>query len=208
MKSIEAFPLAWPAGYIKTKSRRSSSFRDATFARTRDGVIRELRLLGAKLPVISSNIPLRGDGLPYSGYRETLPDPGISVYFQFKGKQMVLACDRYFKVTDNLRAIELTIEAMRGMERWGVSDMLERAFSGFAALPPPVNQGGTQQEKSWWEILNVSRESDLDYIESVYRWKMKKAHPDAGGKPEEAVLLNNAIASARNEKSFGAGATA
>jgi len=57
---------------------------------------------------------------------------------------MCLACDRWDKVQDNIYAIAMTIEPLRGIERWGSGSMVEQAFTGFFALPAP---------KSPWEIL-------------------------------------------------------
>ena len=59
---------------------------------------------------------------------------------------MCFACDKWRDVYDNIYAIGKTIEALRGIERWGTGDMVEQAFTGFVALPSP---------KSPWEILGV-----------------------------------------------------
>jgi len=150
--------------------------------------------MGAKLPVISSNLPLRRDGLPYAGQAEPR-DPGVAVYFQWKGKSLVLASDRWDRVGDNFRAIEKAIEAMRGLDRWGVSEMLDRAFSGFAALPEP-----SRPRSTCWEVLGVDQRDSLDVIETMYRAKTKRAHPDLGGSHDEMARLNRAIEEARAAK--------
>lgn len=191
MSVIDAFPLQWPQGFSRTKFRKRAAFK-ASFAQSRDGIMHELRLLGAKLPVLSTNVPLRRDGLPYAGGSELLPDPGVAVYFTLDGKQMSLACDLWVRVSDNLRAVELTISAMRGMDRWGVSDMLNRAFSGFAALPPPSDH--------WSDVLDINQHAGIDAIEEVYRAKMKRAHPDIGGSVEASQRLNKAISEARKAR--------
>jgi hypothetical protein len=187
---IEAYPLKWPEGYPRTKFTSKSKFH-ASFSSARDGIISELRLMGATLPIISSNIALRKDGLPYSGMAQPA-DKGIAVYFVYKKKQHVLACDRWNKVEDNLRAVELAISAMRGLERWGVSQIMERAFSGFAALPAP-------EEDGWWSVLGVPKNVSLDVAELAYKAKIRYAHPDAGGSAEVAAKINRAIAQARAE---------
>ena len=48
----------------------------------------------------------------------------------------VIACDLFKEVRLNINAIRLTIAAIRQIERCGASSLLERAFKGFAALPP------------------------------------------------------------------------
>lgn len=46
-----------------------------------------------------------------------------------------IACDQFVEVRLNLCAIMLSIRALRQLERCGTSQLLERAFKGFAALP-------------------------------------------------------------------------
>jgi hypothetical protein len=96
---------------------------------------------------------------------------------------MVFACDKWRTVQDNMRAIQRTIEAIRGIERWGASEMMERAFAAFEALPPP---------KSCWDILGVRPGSPRDEIEAAYRAKAKRTHPDAGGSTTAMADLNRA----------------
>jgi hypothetical protein len=148
----------------------------------RDGLFGQIKLLGGTHIVLSTNIPLRRDGLPYAGQRQP-DDRGVAVYFLRRGKQMVFACDRWEKVEDNMRAIEKTIEAIRGIERWGASEMMERAFQAFEALPAP---------KSCWDVLGLTPGASEDAINSAYRTKAKGAHPDAGGSQAAMAELNRA----------------
>ena len=172
----EAFPLHWPEGWPRTKNPQSSRF-DVSFAAARDGLMEQIRMLGGRYVVLSSNIELRRDGLPYANQPEPA-DKGVAVYFEWKGKQHVLACDRWNRIKDNMRALEKTVEAMRGIERWGASTMLERAFSAFVALPPAGDR-----KRSWREVLGFppGAKPDRYGIDIAYRHKVKKAHPDAGG---------------------------
>ncbi|TKT80028.1 J domain-containing protein [Aquamicrobium sp. LC103] len=184
----EAYPLHWPAGWPRTEQPQQSRF-DVSFTAARDGLMEQIRLLNGRYPVLSTNIELRRDGLPYSNQRSP-EDTGVAVYFERKGKQMVFACDRWKTVKDNMRAIQKTIEAMRGIERWGASDMLERAFSAFEALPAP----GATARRSWREVLGFppSARPDREGIEVAYRSEAKRAHPDAGGSTEAFTELQQA----------------
>jgi len=130
---IEAYPLQWPPGWKRTQLRQKARF-DTPFGRARNELLFELRRLGAKNVIISSNIPLRRDGLPYADYREPA-DPGVAVYFEMDGKNQCFPCDRWSLAVDNLQAIRLTVQALRGLERWGAKDMVAAAFRGFQALP-------------------------------------------------------------------------
>jgi hypothetical protein len=132
--------------------------------------------------IISTNIPLRRDGLPYSNQKEP-EDTGAAVYWRNrKDKQLVLACDKYDTVGDNLYAIGKTIEATRGIERWG-SVTAEQAFAGYARLPEKTGP-------SCWEILGISPPGTVSYpinesvILKAYRDKAQKTHPDSGGSSE------------------------
>jgi len=51
----------------------------------------------------------------------------------------VIACDRFKEARLNLNAIRMTIGAMRTMERCATSALMEKAFSGFAALTETVS---------------------------------------------------------------------
>lgn len=181
---IDSFPLCWPTGWKRSQSHKRSKFV-ATFGRARDQAIHELKLLGVSdyNVIISSNIPLRRDGLPYANTANP-HDPGIAVYFRFKNKPMVLACDQYHLATDNIHAIAKTIEAMRGIQRWGASEMMERSFTGFQALPPP--------KRNWWEILGVTKEAGQSEIKAAYYKMAEKHHPDRGGSVEIMARINNA----------------
>jgi hypothetical protein len=173
-----AFPLTWPEGRPRTApgARRRAVFK-TSFAQARSKLIRELNLLGAKDSVFSSNIRRRLDGLPYADSLPVNGDPGIAAYFTRKGKQLCFACDCWTTVDANMHAIALTVEALRGIARWGTGDMMEAAFRGFAALPE--RSGG-----DWWRTLGVSVNASFEQAKEAYRILVKKHHPDAGGDGE------------------------
>lgn len=193
----EAYPLSWPEGWPRTRNRKRGKF-GSNFGRSRDMLLNELRLLGvrAETVVVSSWLPLRRDGLPYAEQaRRTLDDPGVAVYFTFKGKQMAMARDAYDTPFDNLHSLKIAIQHLRGLERHGGGTMMERAFSGFTTLAAP---GAT---KHWREIIGVPPGVAVtrEIVEQKYRERAKRAHPDAGGSEEQMAELNAAIAQARKE---------
>ncbi|MCD6674897.1 MAG: DnaJ domain-containing protein [Burkholderiaceae bacterium] len=187
---IEAFPLCWPAGRKRTSWRESAPFK-TTFSRARDAIVREVELLtgtrcwGSANVVISTNIPLRRDGLPLANQRKP-DDVGVAVYFTYKQQQRCFACDRWDKIEDNMQAIAKTIDALRGIARWGTGDMLDAAFTGFAALPAP----GAARE--WWEVLGVARTASIDEARAAYRRAASEAHPDRGGDDARMAEVNRA----------------
>lgn len=190
IESIPAFPLQWPAGWKRTTYREKSRF-NSNFGKARDEMVNQLKLMGAQNVVLSTNAPLRNDGLPYAS-PVNIKDPGVAVYFYYKKKQMVFACDKWNKIEDNLHAVNKTIEAVRGIERWGASEMMERAFTGFAQLEAPAYE--------WWRILGVEQNSSMEEIKSAYRKKCKDVHPDAGGSHELMAALNTAYEQAQKER--------
>jgi len=177
---MEAFPLQWPAGRKRTESyRREASNFKVTLGVARDELFAEIGRLGARNVVVSTNIPLRLDGKPYAN-TPRLDDPGVAAYFVHKGRQMCFACDRWNKVEDNMRAVAKTIDALRGVARWGTGDMLEAAFTGFTALPAP----GATTKREWWDVLECPRQPSRDVLDAQYRRLRSDRHPDRGGTPE------------------------
>ncbi len=187
----ESYPLTWPERQPRTREgmRRHTTKFKASFAQSRDELLRELKLLGALDIVISTNVPTRRDGLPLADAREPA-DPGVAVYFDRIVKQkrhpFTLACDSYDKVKFNLRAVGLTVEALRSIARHGATEMLEQAFTGFAALPP-AGSG-----EAWWEVLGVQREAHPDVIRARFRSLSQVHHPDKGGSQEAMSKLTQA----------------
>ncbi len=199
------FPLQWPPGWQRTPpEKRTSSRFFHGFSAALSSLREELRMLGAANVVITSDLPVRRDGMPYAeGRRGT--DPGIAVWFVHEGAERVIACDRYISIADNLRAIALSIEAIRGLARWGASDLVSRAFAGFNALPP-----GTAERANWRHVFGFSphlsngdsaqkRRDILDVVRAHYRTLIKVAHTDVGGDNARAVELNLAMEEAERE---------
>jgi hypothetical protein len=173
---IEAYPLSWPAGYPRSPQQRESKFK-ITLGAARDYVKDEIRRIAGTDAIISTNVPLKGDGdLRADWNRYRIEDTGVAVYFTRKKQQVCLCCDTYSKVWENLYAVGRTIAALRQIDRDGVSDFLDRTFSGFKALP----EQSSFNQKSVWEILGLSaKPAEVNIVHSAYRNKAKVLHPDA-----------------------------
>ena len=85
---------------------------------------------------------------------------------------MCFACDRWETIRENMQEVAKTIEALRGIERWGSGSMVEQAFTGFVSLPPP---------RSPHDVLGVRPGATREEIDAAFRQKAKTAHPDNGG---------------------------
>lgn len=195
-----AFPLVWPQGWPRTASHRRvrSAFR-VTPEKARSNLLNQIKLLGGAQgrTVISSNVALRQDGLPYAdALRRTPEDPGVAVYFVLNGKPYAMARDHYLSPHENMHALGHAIEHMRGLERHGGSHMVDRAFSGFTALPPP------SAGKGWWEVLGLSRSASRDEIIATHRKLAMENHPDSGGDPARMSEINAARDAGLAERSL------
>lgn len=176
----------WPTGYPRT-ARPSNNFRfyPSTLISEIRSLKEELGRMYARGIVISTNIPTKNDGNPYATYSKP-PDVGVSVYFTVDNKAMALCCDKWNTVEANLRALVMSVDAMRGLDRWGVSEIMNRAFMGFKALPEKA------ASFPWWDVLGVSRTATRKEVESAYKKKVKSHHPDNGGDPVKWQELQEA----------------
>lgn len=192
----EAYPLQWPIGWPRTPNQRreKSRFNTSQEAAQRQ-IVKEVNLLGGRNLVISTNLELRRDGLPYAASsKNRVDDVGVAIYFVLKGNARSFACDRWDTIKDNMKAIANTIAALRGIERWGSSQMVDQAFSGFTALP-------SNQERQWWDILQVNRAATRATIELNYKRLAQDYHPDRGGSSNKMAELNTARDQALKEVS-------
>lgn len=200
---IKAFPLQWPPGWERGKNpfqtarfgraRRTdwqgntSRARPLTVAEALLRVRQSLERMGVADDdvVISSNLSLRLDGQPRSGQPEP-GDPGVAVYWLRKGDAQCMAIDQYDTVAGNLGAIAATLEALRAIERHGGAAILDRAFTGFAALPSPT-------AADWWDVLEIRRDASPDVVLSNYRRLRAQHHPDRGGDADRFQAVQRAF---------------
>lgn len=217
------YPLAWPETSKRTPSdsRRRSMFGGANLGNRGNispyeaakELLEELRRLGASHVVITSMLPTRHDGLPYADGRTDKQDPGIAVWCVHNGHERVFACDLWRTAGENMRALTLSIEAMRGLGRWGIADVVEKAFAGFAALPAGSGETinarpVTPPKRPWRDVFELgplgkkgalANADLLAIVKQRYRHQVLAAHPDLGGSVEKTTDLNEAMAAAEKE---------
>lgn len=211
------YPLAWPVGWKRTPtySRRSAIFgrserlgdnawstkRRLTVSEAIGRILAELSRMGidSSKVIISTNVRVRLDGLPRSGEREPT-DPGAAVYWTSRQGPRVMAIDQYTRVADNLAAIAATLDAMRAIERHGGAVILERAFTGFSALPAPVAAGKPWRQVLGFELDETPTEAQ---VREEYRIARGDAHPDRPtGSHEEFLAVQSAFEAAARELGF------
>lgn len=166
--TIDAFPLQWPHHVPRTAPERriGGSFM-VTPGQAMEELVKEVRLSAGRDLILSSNIPLRRDGLPYANAREPA-DPGVAAYFTRKGQQVCIPCDTYDRHWKNIRAIGLSIKDMRGPEMRGCAAITDAAYTGFLALPAPTT-------RRWNEVLGVSSGAPIEEI-SEARKALARTH--------------------------------
>lgn len=195
----EAYPLHWPLDKARTpehartrakfgkQSKKEghggswNSTRPITLSEAIKRVLAELDRytpvgIDYRVPpdsiVISSNVPLKKDGLPYSGGKQP-KDPGVAVFFKLDNRDYCLPCDKWDRVEDNVAAVAAHINAMRGIERWGVGERHD-AYAGYKALPE-----STMSEKQIWDTLGLpAKPASVDTVKDAYRKQVQIHHPD------------------------------
>lgn len=189
-EAIPRWPLAWPLGWVRAKVRLRAPFTTKKAVGGQLSVMvatqrleAELERLRATRPTLSTNVELRLDGRPRSDQEPR--DPGAAVYFEFRGKATVLACDRYFRVADNIAAIAAHIDALRRIERYGVGT-IEQALAGYKALP-------ADSAADWRAVLGLTGRPAWDEVDRAFKAAARLKHPDVAGGSEEAMQhLNRA----------------
>jgi hypothetical protein len=161
-------PLAWPADEPRTPANQKvtdSPFKvDAgqTWGQIEDA----LRKFKATNIVMSLNTPYRGK----------IEDPAVALFFDLPGgRAIAICCDLYWNQKDNVRALFKIVESMRTIERYGGSNVSQKTFTGFAALPPP---------KDCWKMLGVaksvgevlSQKMRREFIADAFRDRAREGH--------------------------------
>jgi DnaJ domain len=209
------YPLQWPVGWKRTpESRRAfgkfGTQKQSTVGswKTRENltIAQAARRLQDALErmavnrdsiILSTDLRLNLDGSVRSAQAQPR-DPGAAVYWKdpYTGQARCMAIDLYTKVEQNIAALAATIDAMRAIERHGGAAILDRAFTGFTALPPPIVAG---MARPWWEVLKVPRDAKREDVKAAYRRLASAAHPDKGGTEQAMAELNVAQEQALKE---------
>lgn len=178
--AIEAFPLCWPDGWARTKYRQSSSYKVTTDAAMED-LFASIRMTGGRDIIVSSNVPVRRDGTMYRGDHsdQRIADPGVAVYWTARGPKgeaipRVIPCDHWHTVRENVRALGMGIDCLRGLKRCGAGEIHDRAYTGFARLPERAG-------KDPWSVLGLKRTATREELTARLRELSRTAHPDHGG---------------------------
>lgn len=161
----------WP--YPATYPRQYARFR-ASYQNTLQLLEYEIDRLDGSDIVFGIGLrerDVRLDGQPRADARP-ISHPGVEISFNSRHGRLVYGTDEFDDWKDNVRAIALSLEALRAVDRYGVSKRGQQ-YAGWAQLaaggPDPV------RGKALVERAGGIREAQ------------RRHHPDAGGQQADFV---------------------
>lgn len=190
----------WPGKMRSSTERQDARFK-AGWSSTEKLLNRELGALNATNAVMHLDIrqrDLRKDG----DLRANARPNGPAVLVAFNHPELgalAYPCDLYRDHKDNVRAIAKALEALRMVDRYGVTRKGEQ-YAGWQQLPPGSGktEGGMTLDAAYALIAELSEFSKLSIRElrktydSARRRALWKAHPDHGGCPSAYHRFNMA----------------
>ena len=105
-----------------------------------------------------------------------------------------------------MAAVAHSIKAIRALSRWGATEVVERAFAGFTALPAG-DGSDISMSVAWRNVFDINPEFEavlpkadlLSVVRYRHREKAKYLHPDVGGTTEAMMMVNAALEAAEAE---------
>ena len=176
----------WTDPQTPASHRRRSPFK-AGYDATLKLLLREAEALNAKHLVVQVDLQprdIRVDGLPRANARHG-NHPGVIISFDSRHGPLRYATDAFDDWRSNFRAIALSLEALRAVDRYGVSKRGEQ-YRGWTAIGAGTAAGGpftTRDEAETWMRKAAAEEgidSWADYA-ALYRALAKRMHPDVRG---------------------------
>ncbi|HET8643243.1 MAG TPA: hypothetical protein VFM37_15000 [Pseudonocardiaceae bacterium] len=191
----EICPLgAWlgPETAERVPARRFS----APWPSTLDLLGRETYLLGATLVVLQLDVrdgDVRRDGMLRVGAR--VGHPGVRVSFDSGHGPLTYSSDAYDGWQANVRAVALALQALRAVDRYGVSRSGEQ-YRGWRAIEGPAGQMSVDTAARLLadagDVTPAQVLADADTRARAYRRAARTHHPDAGGDPATFLRLTAA----------------
>lgn len=170
----------WPGTLTPGRDRRDSPF-GAPLSRTMETLNRELHMVGATdviMEVALREEDFRIDGRPRAHARAE--HPGVILSFGSKHGPLRYATDTFWKWQDNLRAIALGLEALRKVERYGITKRGEQ-YVGWRQIEA-TSSTATEARSLLQRIAHVD---DSVSDQRLVRLARAKTHPDRLGTPKD-----------------------
>lgn len=177
----------WPGQ--KTRRPKRSRF-DSSWKQTLDLLASELAHLGARSVVIQADCPeseIRLDGMLRANAR--LNGQGVILSFQARKGGLSFPCDSFDQWQDNVRAIALTLEALRKIDRYGVTQNNQQ-YTGWRKLESEAigTTGSVDEAMTIISEYACMMRGGIMADQEMYRRAVKKAknatHPDRHGGDE------------------------
>lgn len=186
---------AWPGAH--TANRKRSPFR-ATWRATMDLLDHELWNLGpGRYPDAVLELALRerdirvSDGMPRADARTQ--HPGVILDIESVKGPLRFPCDRFDTWQDNLRAIALALEALRKVDRYGVTQRGEQ-YTGWRAIEATSNAAPFTDTASAVRWIRDYASLPTASLAAVVRAARRQAHPDRNsGDRTEYDLVDAAV---------------
>lgn len=180
--------VVWPGQSTLNRNRRTTPFQ-APIAATWHLLEREVELVGGREIVVQLAVDetqIRLDGRPRAGAQPR--HPGVIVSFDSRYGPLQYATDVFTDWHANLRAIALGLEALRKVDRYGISKRGEQ-YTGWKALPTGNGQRPfTSLEEAAAFIGGYAGcstasllDADSSILQIAYRRAARELHPDTGG---------------------------
>jgi hypothetical protein len=177
---------AWPGQM--TVEPRNAPFK-ASWSKTIALLARELYQIGARDVIVELNVnerDIRNDGWIRSTARPITQGVIISFTSKKTGGAVRFPCDAFDDWQDNVRAIALGLEALRKVDRYGITQRHEQ-FAGYRALPSTTGTTMSVQaaraviaKHSGYKVEALQGD-DEDRIRTAVRSAIHQTHPDRNG---------------------------
>lgn len=179
----------WPGELTRNRSR---SLFKAGLSDTLQLLDREIwhltdtraqRESGELLIAIPAGDLWRLDGRPRA--HAVAEHPGVIFSLDSKHGSLSYPCDTFTTWQDNLRAVALALEALRKVDRYGVTKRGEQ-YRGFMAIEATAAPSGFATADEALHFIGILAHAEPDRanvrtVRVVLRAAQRAAHPDAGG---------------------------
>lgn len=173
------------------RATEASPFR-ASWSSTTSLLTHELAAIRARDIVLMLDIDESDLRLDLSALRSrTTPrSPAVALALSSPTKgDLLFGCNRFRDHQDNVRAIALSLEALRKVERFGMVQSNE-PYVGWAVLPP-VDEDWVTILAEWSGLTPAAVRVDP---QAAYRLAAVATHPDKGGAARDFVAVKGAYA--------------
>lgn len=180
----------WPGALTPWWTRKTSPF-GADLTTTLRQMDREVAAItettaqrhSVELLVAIPAAQFRLDGKPRA--RATADHPGVILSLDSVHGHLAYPADRFVTWEANLRAIVLALEALRKVDRYGVTAHGEQ-YRGFLALEAPSKADALESAYAAVALIALSDVPSVRSAPTVHVSRAKRnAHPDRGGTSEQ-----------------------